>query len=250
MFKDQMLSLYAALSAFAGWLSYDLCNFAAATNFLETARSAAHEAHNTPLGAHVLCNMSQIATWRGQPRTGIDHAVAAQGWAAQTDDLRLQAYAQDVAARAYAADGAQRDALGAIERARTMHARADPDQPTTVYSCTPADLTSTESNCHLQLGDARRAAECAEIAMSSIDQSFVRDRAMTALRLSASRLKLERPDVAGAAVSIGEAIPLAAHNRSQRLAIELQRGLRAFEPWRDVAEVDNVRELVVSYGLT
>src|SRR5690349_18617576 len=69
------------------------------------ARAAAHQAQNTELGAFVLCNMSHLASWRGQARIGIDHALAAQGWAIQTDDARLQAYAFDVGARALAMDG-------------------------------------------------------------------------------------------------------------------------------------------------
>jgi hypothetical protein len=96
--NGRLLSPYANLSRFAGWLSFDLNNY---TEHCETARAAAHDAHDAELGALVLCNMSHLATWRGQPRIGIDHAVAAQGWAIQTEDRRLQSYAADVAARAY-----------------------------------------------------------------------------------------------------------------------------------------------------
>ncbi len=62
-------------------------------------RGSAHGAEDTELGAFVLCNMSHLATWRGQARVGIDHAIAAQGWASQTDDLQLQAYAAHPLAR-------------------------------------------------------------------------------------------------------------------------------------------------------
>jgi hypothetical protein len=112
--RDRLLSLYANLSRFAGWLSFDLNNYDATGAYYESARQAAHEAHNTELGAFVLCNMSHLATWRGQPRIGIDHAVAPQSWAEQTEDARLQAYAADVAARAYCADGNERAAFTAL----------------------------------------------------------------------------------------------------------------------------------------
>ena len=63
--------------------------------------------------------MSHLATWRGQPRVGINHAVAAQGWAAQTDEPRLQAYADDVAARAYAKVGQSTSCLRQLESIET-----------------------------------------------------------------------------------------------------------------------------------
>lgn len=113
----------------AGWLSFDLKQFDHAGYYYEDARALAHEAENTGLGAFVLCQMSQLATWQGRPRIGIDHAVAAGQWANRTGDLRLRAMIADVAARAYAADG-QRDAsMTALDSALTTaadHARAIP----------------------------------------------------------------------------------------------------------------------------
>jgi tetratricopeptide (TPR) repeat protein len=247
--QDRLLSLYAGLSALLGWLSFDLSNYAVASDYYETARAAAHEAHNTELGAHILCNMSQIATWRSQARIGIDHAVAALGWAMQTDDLPLQAYAHDVAARAYAADGNQRAALGAIGQARSVLARADARQPTLAYFYSPGELANSESSCHLQLGDPDAAERAAEFAVRAIDPSFVRNLAIATLRLGACRLRLERPDVAGAAQAIGDAAKLAAHNRSVRVMGELRRNWQMLESWQDAPEVQGVRERMLAYGL-
>lgn len=115
--RDQLLSLLANLSRFAGWLSFDLADYGAADGYYEVARTAAHDARNTELGIMVLCNMSHLATWRGRPRVGIGHALAAQGRAAQISDRRLRAYAFDVAARAFAKDRRERDAAAALERA-------------------------------------------------------------------------------------------------------------------------------------
>lgn len=100
--RARLLSLFANLSRFAGWLCFDLSDLDSAAHFYEQARIAAHEAENTELGIFVLCNLSHLATWRGQPRAGIDHAVAATAWASDTDDTLLRAYVADVSARAYA----------------------------------------------------------------------------------------------------------------------------------------------------
>jgi tetratricopeptide (TPR) repeat protein len=247
--RDRLLSLYADLCGFAGWLSYDLGNFDSAASYYEAGRAAAHEAHNTELGALILCNMSQLATWRGQARIGIDHAVAAQGWAMQTADLPLRAYTHDVAARGYAADGNRTAALTALELAKTALAAKDTEQPTLVYFYGTGQLASTESNCLLHLGEPAQAAAVAETAMRAIDPSFVRNLAMVSLRLGICRLQEPKPDVPAAAQAIGQAVQLAAHNRSVRLVERLGRGWRQLAPWHGVAEVQDVHERMVAYGL-
>jgi len=247
--RDRLLSVYAGLSALLGWLSFDLTNYPASSDHYETARAAAHEAHNTALGAHILCNMSQIATWRGLARIGIDHAVAALGWAVQTDDPPLRAYAHDVAARAYAADGNQRASHDAIDQARTTLTRADPAAATLVYFYSPGELANSESWCHLQLRDPRAAEHAAAVAVTAIDPRFVRNLAMASLRLGACRLRLDQPDVAGAAEATGNAVELAARHRSRRVVDELRRNWQALEPWHDVIEVATIRDRMAAYGL-
>lgn len=110
--RPRMLSVLSNASRHAGWLCFDLNDFESARYYYEDARALAHEAENVELGAFVLCNMSHLATWQGKPRIGIDHAVAAGEWAKRTDDVLLRAYAANVAARAYAADGTVSTLLG------------------------------------------------------------------------------------------------------------------------------------------
>ena len=247
--RDQLLSLYANLSRFAGWPSFDLNNYDAASDYYETARAAAHEAHNTELGAFVLCNMSHLATWRKQPRTGIDHALAAIGWANQTDDARLQAYAYDVAARAYAMDHQDRATRHAIAQAQAAFATADHRTTTFAYFFSAGQLASTESVCYLQLGRADQGVEAAERSLAGIDGSFVRNLALTSLRLGICHLHSDKPDVESGAAAIADAARLASHNRSARLVERLQWGWRELEPWQNAPAVKDVRDQMVFYGV-
>ncbi|MGH3929441.1 MAG: hypothetical protein ACRDTF_05625, partial [Pseudonocardiaceae bacterium] len=98
--RPRLLSALSGASRQAGWLLFDLNDFDGAGYYYEDARALAHQAQDIELGAFVLCEMSYLATWQGQPRTGIDHAAAAGQWAGQTGDMRLRAYTADVAARA------------------------------------------------------------------------------------------------------------------------------------------------------
>jgi tetratricopeptide (TPR) repeat protein len=247
--QDRLLSLYANLSRFAGWLSFDLNNYDAAADYYDTARAAAHEAHNTELGAFVLCNMSHLETWRGRPRIGIDHAVAAQGWANQTDDGRLQAYAADVAARAFAADQQGQPALRAIEQAKRSLGDATnvPVSDSHVYFYNAGQLATAESICYLRLGQTERATVTAQVAMDTIDSSFVRNVAMAALLLGTCQLASAKPQIDQAAHALSTAGRLAAHNRSARLTHRLHSSVRALEPWQDNEAVQTVRAELAVY---
>ena len=197
----------------------------------------------------MLCNMSHLATWRKRPRIGIDHALAAIGWASQTDDLRLRAYAYDVAARAYAMDQQDRATHHAIEQAQAVLASADARTDTYAYFFSAGLLASTESDCHLQLGQADQAIDAAKRSLVGIDSSFVRNLALTSLQLGICHLHREQPDVASGAAAVADAVRLATQNRSARLVDQLQVGWRELEPWHDDPDVKAVREQMVFYGL-
>lgn len=218
----------------AGWLSFDLGDHKGAWLYYEQARSAAHDARDSALAAQVLCNMSHLATWQGAPRTGIDHAVAAQGWAERTGDLPLKAYAHQVAARAYAADG-QVGALKELDRAEAFIGAASPSAEFVVHFNDSAQLASDRAGCLLSLGDATQAVSAASHALAQYDQSFVRNRAFAMLMLG--RAYLRGHELAEAAAVIGGAVDLAMQNRSPRLVSRLQQGLAEFAPWNDAREV-------------
>lgn len=247
--RDRLLSPYANLLRFAGWLCFDLNDYETANTYFEQARTAAHEAHNTELGALVLCNMSHLATWRGQPRTGIDHALAAGGWAMRTDDDHLKAYAFDVAARAYAMDNQHNAALSSINSARALITSSAGSPTGLVYFYNAGQLASTESTCYLHLGQPERGATVAEQALENIDPAFVRNLALTSLRLGVCRMRAAKPDIAQAAQAIGVAVRLAGHNRSARLIDRLRRGTKELAQWPHIPEVRDVSEQMITYGL-
>lgn len=246
--RDALLTLLANLSRFAGWLCFDLGDFDAASSHYEAARADAHEARNSELGALVLCNMSHLATWRGRPRVGIDHAIAAQGWAAQTDDRKLRAYAFDVAARAFASDRRDHAARDALDKAQSEISQAR-DESRWAYFFNAGQLESTRAVCLLSLGHAEEAAAVAQTALDGIDPSFVRNLGISSTYLGVARLGQRRPDVAAGAAALADAVQLSGHNRSVRLAQTLQGGLHQLARWRDEPAAAETLALARSYHL-
>jgi hypothetical protein len=246
--RPRLLSLFSNLSRFAGWLSFDLSDFDSAAYYYEQARTAAHEAENTELGVFVLCNLSHLATWRGQPRVGIDHAVAAQGWAKETSDPLLRAYAADVAARAYAATGRRHDCLstlGSIPDIMGSIASGAPDA-SLAYFYGPGMYAGTQAECLLQLRDARGAAQAARQALQLVDASFVRNQAFNTLDLA--NAYCGSGEIEEAARLVGESADLAARNRSARLVEQVRLSWHRLEPWQQTPAVKTLDERLMSYG--
>ncbi|MGH3933888.1 MAG: hypothetical protein ACRDS1_02705 [Pseudonocardiaceae bacterium] len=245
--RPQLLSALSEASRQAGWLSFDLKQFDHAGYYYEDARALAHEAENTGLGAFVLCGMSQLATWRGKPRIGIDHAVAAGQWANRTDDLRVRAYTADVAARAYATDGRRDACLAALDTAHTVLMTADDHTPG--YSdYDEAIHISVRGECHLKLGEADPAASYAQQSLKLLDRSHARRSvAMTIVDLGEAYVQCTEIDEA--ARLFGDAADIAAGNSSVRLIERLVQARAGMQPWQHTAAVRTLDDRLASYGL-
>jgi tetratricopeptide (TPR) repeat protein len=243
--RSRLLSVFANFSRYAGWLSFDLRDFDGANYYYEQARSAAHDAQNAELGALVLCNLSHLATWRGRPRTGIDHAVAAQAWAGQTDDLLLRAYAADVAARAYAMDRQEKPCLKQIEVAQEYVTKPQ-TVPTLVPFYNPGLLDSIHGLCLLSLDQPALAVEHHEKSLEGIDPAYVRNFAFNKAYLSMAQARSE--DIDAAANTLGDAAELSTYNRSPRLVQQVHTVRDELTPWEDALAVRQLDERLQAYG--
>ncbi|MGH3797822.1 MAG: hypothetical protein ACRDSP_23365 [Pseudonocardiaceae bacterium] len=246
--RSRLLTVVSESSRQAGWLSFDLNQFDDAGYYYEDARALAHEAQNTGLGAFVLCQMSHLATWRGMPRTGIDHAVAAGQWAGRSDDQRLRAYTFDVAARAYAADGQRNACLTALDAAHTVLTSASGQAPGSVYFYDEALHTSVRGMCHLELGDGQRAADYQRQSLNDLDQSFTRNMAFAKADLGMAHVQGKEIDEA--ARLLGDAGQIAAGNSSARLSERLRYDRAQLQPWQDTTAVRELDDRFTTYGLT
>ncbi len=233
--RPRLLSALSIASRLAGWFSFDLNDFASAGYYYEDARALAHEAENIELGAMALCQMSYLATRRGKPRIGIDHAVAAEQWASRTGDMRLHAFCADGAARVYAVDG-QRDAcLAALDVAKTALGEIGDQAPGYIWRYSEDVHLSKCGECHLKLGDAKRAADCAQQSLATLDSSFARSVALTTVHLGRAYVLVDEIDEA--ARLIGDAGEIAAHNSSIRLIKVVRQGRADLQPWANTAAV-------------
>ena len=175
--------------------------------------------------------MSHLATWRGQPRVGIDHAVAAQGWAKETGNSLLRAYVADVAARAYATAGMQRSCLEALSSIpNNLDSTGHTPATSLVYFYGPGQYANTRAQCMLLLHDAPRAVQAAQESLTLINGTFVRNQAFSTLHLG--NAYIESGEIEEAARVIGNGAELAARNRSARLVELLRQSRGRLDRWQ------------------
>jgi tetratricopeptide (TPR) repeat protein len=242
-FKTRALSAYAELTQFVGWLCFNAGDYRGAQHYYDDARTVAHDAQNVELVTYVLCTMSHLATWQSKPRVGIDHAVAAQVWAAQTGSPRASAYAADRAARAFAADRQADDCRRVLdaEGVALADCRPDTSEPSWWYFYDESFYWSTQSECALFLGNADAALAAADRAVTLIDPANIHNLAFRTLFRAEAHV--QKRDVAEAARAIGEAAILASVNTSQRISqriTTLRAALAPAQRTKPVRELDDI----------
>ncbi|MEU9887337.1 hypothetical protein [Sphaerisporangium sp. NPDC051011] len=249
--RGRVLSLLADIRRCTGWMLFNLNDFRAADYYYAQARDAAHQADDDAMCGMVLANWSQLATWRGDPRLGVEHALGALAWGRRAGSKMLTAYACDVGARAYAAvvrrspkterrkdhsrcfrsvDQAERELHGADE--------GDPGARLVPFYG-QGQYLSTKTGCLLDTGDPARALEVAADATAGIDPTFVRNVAY--IRLKTAQAHLDLRDIEQACEELGEAARLAERNTSPRLARSVVETREKLSPWsrtRSVAALD------------
>lgn len=230
--RKDLVSLNAEWLGLGGCLAWDLGDVRTAQRLYNQARDGAHEAEDADLSAYILCHLAQLAIWQGNPRIGIDHAVAARSWAGQTRDVALRCYTALRAAQAYAKAPGQRAAcLRALDDAEAdvSALRAQSPKQSRAYFVSEGIYWSLRGECFAMLGDAKEAVAASTRALELITSDRVRDRALTMLDLY--RALLKAGDVDKAAGVLGQAADLTPSNRSYRLVAAIGEARKELSPW-------------------
>jgi transcriptional regulator with XRE-family HTH domain len=251
--RPRLHSLYSHLSQIAGWLAFDVNDFARASRYYEDARKAAHKAHDRELLALVLCNMSYLEVWEGNTEgdcgVGIDHAIAARHWAADIDDPMMRGYADSTLAMALAMDrqdAACRKALESAERF-IMGSPAATSEESLAYFAGEGLLTSIACRCLIRLGDHSVALPMAQRSLELIDADHVRNRSIACLDVAS--VYTAAAEVEQAAQAIASSALLAVGARSDRLVDTIASARRGLDRWQNARPVRELDEQLVAYRM-
>lgn len=258
--RARLLSLLANICRFTGWVLFNLNDYPGAGYYYGQARAAAHEADDDAMCSMVLANWSQLATWAGDPRLGVEHALGAVAWGQRAGSQLLVSYGCDVGARAYAAvvrrsgRGERRadhaHAMTSLEQAgQGLTSTPDGDPGTQLaYFYDQGQYLATRTRCLLELGDPRAALAAAGQSLAAADPAFVRNVALTRLAQAGACAQLGEPEEA--CQQITAATDLACRNTSPRLIRVLAGTRRQLSPWDGSPALTALDERLRTLGLT
>lgn len=218
----------------------------AARDYFQHARRAAHHAGNPACAAYAAANASMAAFLRGDTPTALDTAAAARSLAARTDDVRLKANAEQMAAAAYALDGQYGRCMAACARAHDFLASANGRAADSLaYWVHEGTLDSQRSLFLCLLDKPRDAVNAASNARDRFNRTFAGSYGRCQVRLSHA-LVLDK-DIDEAAHVLGVA---ASHARlSPRLTQELHTTRALMRPWENTKAVKELDAQLHAYRL-
>jgi tetratricopeptide (TPR) repeat protein len=243
-FRQRATSAYAELTQLIGWLGFNLGDYRAAQRCYDEARSAAHDAENVELVTYVLCTKSHLATWQGKARVGIDHAAAAAVWARNAGPS-AQAYAADVAARAYAADNRPADCRESLDREYAFLQVGEASVPSWWYFYDESFYWGTEAECALRLHRPEAAMLALEKSLTVAESANLHND--TFRRLFRAEAHIQQSAIGEATSIIGDVARRTTGNSSERVTQRLAdlRGLLA--PWERTRSVRDLDRQLATY---
>lgn len=240
LLRRRAMSLYAELTQLAGWSLFNLGRYQDAQRYYDEARVLAHEAENADLVTYVLCAMGQLATWRGMPRVGIDHASAAATWAATP---HARAYAADVAVKAYSAANQREPSLRALEREREAVASIDTlDEAASPwwYFYDEAFSLQTSALFALRFHEPARAHTAVNDSLQMIDSTNLHNLAFNLLYRAEAFIQQGEPGEASSA--LGDVAELACTRTSTRIQERVRVLRTALARWSDTDAIRGLND--------
>jgi tetratricopeptide (TPR) repeat protein len=246
-FQPRAISAYAQLTQLLGWLCFNMGDYRSAQHYYDEARSAAHDAQNVELVTYILCAMSQLATWQGKPRVGIDHAVAAAVWANQANSPLARAYAADVAVRAYVADNQPDKCRETLEQEYTalQAARTDESRAAWWYFYDESFYWRTETGCALKLGRPDAAVTAIDKSLTLVDPANLHNYAFALLFRAEARI--QQAEITEASRIVADVARLTAANTSQRIAQRITEVRGLLTPWQRTKSVRELDQQLAAY---
>lgn len=218
----------------------------AASRYFQRARRSGHNAGSPACAAYAAANASFAAFLRNDTPTALDTAAAARNLATRTDDARLKALAEQMAAAAYALDGQHSPCMAASARAHDFLAHTNGCGPNSLaYWVHHGTIDSQRSLFLCLLGKPSQAVDAASAARDQFDRTFTGSWGRCQVRLGHA-LILDK-EITEAARVLGDAANLA--HLGPRLTQELHSARALMQPWQHTSIVKTLDEQLRACGL-
>ena len=241
---------YAELCRMAGWESFNLGKYAAAYTFYEEACKEALAAGQFELASYFVSSQSQLATWTGDHFIGTQLAEQARKLAERSGHPGSVGYAWNVAGRAFAASGREKDTKNALDAEFTESIKIDADKaslnPRWNFYGT-GFYWSLRTKCMLDLGDPDEALASSIKSMPLLEAPNVHDFAFTSANQSQAYLQMGEIDHACSV--LGDVVVATRINRAPRIKQRVVDIRAMLQPWAKTRAVREFDEQLTTMAL-
>ena len=249
---DELLRIGAGYAEFAGWLSQDAGDLAAARRWSDRAYEWAECADDRRMVSFVLMRRAVQAIGAGDGRMGVRLASAAQrDRGAETTRVRAIAAQTEAVAQALLGEAAQAerqlDVAGQLTEAQAvLPLNGDPTGGGR-YCELGLYLRISRAKCHLTLGQADQAVEAFGAVIDALPDSYHRDRGQYLARLATASAMADLPEQACAQAT--ESLTIAISTGSSRTISEVRRfARRASKRWPTHPEVRGLSDMLGAFA--
>ncbi|MGH3937406.1 MAG: hypothetical protein ACRDTG_02025 [Pseudonocardiaceae bacterium] len=233
-FRKPLQLLDSTMASTIGGYLIDMGQPHAAIPYFNRARKTAHDAGNPTCAAYAAQAASFAARLCGDTPTALDAAAAARALAARTNDHRIKALAEQMAAGAYAMDGQYDACMAAFARAHEFLTNINAPAPNSpVYWVSHSSIDKHVSKALIELNKPTQAIQAAHTALTHYDRTYIGGYAMSEIRLGHA-LILDK-EITEATRILANAAPHA--HLYPRLTTELHTARASLQPWQHTPAV-------------
>ena len=186
--RHRVASAAAEAAGFAAWLWYDLGDLDTMSHCYRQAGLAAAESSNTGLRSYLLGYQGLIARAQGRPDAALGFFDQARQSAQRSVSDPTRSWLTVLAADALARVGRSREALAALDAARSLLAGQDSRTDEWMYDFDEGSLAVHAGTCLLTVGRPESAAVAFTDALGLLPSSCERRGAEIQVGLAAARL--------------------------------------------------------------
>jgi len=215
------------------------------SRYFHHARKAAHDAGNPVCAAYAAANTSFAAYERGDTPTALDAAAAARSLAARTSDPRVKAFAEHMAAAAYALNGQYSPCMATCDRAHDFLAAGGsaPDSP--AYWVHHGSIEGQRGRLLTRLGKPTEALDAAQTALAQYDPTYIGRYTLCQIRLGHALVISQEINEAARVLT-----DTATHaHLYPRLTQELHAARALMQPWVATSAVRTLGDQLCACGL-
>ena len=230
--RTRLVHVYAELAQLAGFLRFDQMDYARAAQSFDRALGAALDCGDAVLTAYIHLWRSEMTSFAGQYAKGLDHALAAQGWARRSNSNLVRALSEYGESVALARTGDTTGSLRKLDLANHWAAKPTPHEPPYLYWVTESGaMRGSTSFVYNIVGRPKEALAMARQPKGT----YSREGAFDLIRQAVALTQLK--EIPEAANKLAAAIPLMHTHSSARLRHRFSEARTALNPWSGNAHV-------------